>query len=218
MQAKAEPLTLQRTKEPKDGIYSAPYFVAHVKKVLQQQFTPAVVFKGGLTVYTTLDTRLQGYAEKRRRRRRSTTPRTPRSPSSPSTRKNGYVKALVGGRDYNKRKFNLATQGYRQPGSSFKTFVLAEAIDQGMPPMVQGRLVVASRDSRQAQALDRRQQRGRGTRHDVARERDPRSVNTVFARVAIRDRHQERREDGQADGHRDEAAELSLDRAGRQRT
>ena len=63
-QAKAEPLVLMRTKEPKDGVYAAPYYVAHVKKVLQQQFTPAVVFKGGLTVYTTLDTKLQGYAEK----------------------------------------------------------------------------------------------------------------------------------------------------------
>jgi len=132
-QAKAEPLALMRIKEPVDGVYSAPYFVAHVKKALQQQFTPAVVFKGGLTVYTTLDTKIQGYAEKASRETftNSKDPEVALVSIDPRT---GYVKALVGGRDYAKNKFNLATQGYRQPGSSFKTFVLATAIEQGMPP------------------------------------------------------------------------------------
>jgi penicillin-binding protein 1A len=49
----------------------------------------------------------------------------------PST---GAVKAVVGGSDFEQVKFNLATQGKRQPGSSFKTFVLAEAIRQGISP------------------------------------------------------------------------------------
>ena len=48
--------------------------------------------------------------------------------------KTGYIKAMVGGRDYAKNKFNLATQGRRQPGSSFKTFVLVTALEEGMPP------------------------------------------------------------------------------------
>jgi penicillin-binding protein 1A len=41
---------------------------------------------------------------------------------------------MVGGRDYNQSPFNLATEGERQPGSSFKPFVLAEALEQGISP------------------------------------------------------------------------------------
>jgi penicillin-binding protein 1A len=50
---------------------------------------------------------------------------------------NGYVRALVGGRDFfggtPEAKFDLATQGMRQSGSSFKPFVLAAALDKGVP-------------------------------------------------------------------------------------
>jgi penicillin-binding protein 1A len=52
--------------------------------------------------------------------------------------RNGYVRALVGGRDFfgpePEAKFDLATQGMRQTGSSFKPFVLAEALAQGISP------------------------------------------------------------------------------------
>ena len=44
----------------------------------------------------------------------------------------GEVLAMVGGDDYATRPFNLATQGQRQPGSSFKPFILAEALTQGI--------------------------------------------------------------------------------------
>src|SRR5919197_808620 len=46
----------------------------------------------------------------------------------------GEVRAMVGGRDYQKSPFNLATQGQRQPGSAFKPFVLAEALRHGISP------------------------------------------------------------------------------------
>jgi penicillin-binding protein 1A len=46
----------------------------------------------------------------------------------------GEVRAMVGGRDYDARPFNLATQGRRQPGSAFKPFILAEALHQGIGP------------------------------------------------------------------------------------
>lgn len=131
--AMATKLKLKREILPLDGIYRAPYFVAQVKKQLQQEFSPAVVFKGGMTIYTTLDTKLQGYAEAAVKKRLggSRDPETALVSIDPRT---GYVKALVGGRDYHKSKFNLATQGQRQPGSSFKTFVLVTALEMGMPP------------------------------------------------------------------------------------
>jgi penicillin-binding protein 1A len=47
---------------------------------------------------------------------------------------NGAIRAMVGGRDYNTSKFNRATQARRQPGSSFKMFVFAAALEDGMTP------------------------------------------------------------------------------------
>jgi penicillin-binding protein 1A len=41
---------------------------------------------------------------------------------------------MIGGRDYNESPFNLATQGQRQPGSAFKPFILATALQQGISP------------------------------------------------------------------------------------
>lgn len=130
--ALAEKPVLKRDPNPEDGIYLAPYFVAHVKKELQAKFSAATVFKGGLVVKTTLDTRLQGYAEQAVASKLGNS--GPEGALVSIDPRNGYVKALVGGRDYHLNKFNLATQGKRQPGSSFKTFVLASAIEQGMPP------------------------------------------------------------------------------------
>ena len=47
---------------------------------------------------------------------------------------NGEIKAMVGGRDFNRSKFNRATQALRQVGSSFKPYVYTAAIDQGAAP------------------------------------------------------------------------------------
>lgn len=46
----------------------------------------------------------------------------------------GHIKAMVGGRDYNRSVFNRATQARRQPGSAFKTFIFAAAMDKGYTP------------------------------------------------------------------------------------
>ena len=47
---------------------------------------------------------------------------------------NGAVRALVGGFDYNKNKFNHVTQSWRQPGSSFKPFIYSAALEKGYSP------------------------------------------------------------------------------------
>ena len=48
--------------------------------------------------------------------------------------KNGAVRALVGGFDYNRNKFNHVTQAWRQPGSSFKPFIYSAALEKGFTP------------------------------------------------------------------------------------
>ena len=121
-----------RSVQSATGIYDAPYFVAHVKKILQVQYGTTQVFGGGLRVYTTLDPELQSIAEQ-------SVAEVLDRPDDPDCAlvaidpRNGYVRALVGGKDWATNKFNLATQGRRQPGSSLKTFVLVTALVSGMP-------------------------------------------------------------------------------------
>ena len=92
------------------------------------------LFAGGLRIYTTYDTDAQVEALKARD---GVLPQNERgftmalAAIEPST---GAVRALVGGPGFETEKFNLATQGDRQPGSSFKTFVLVTALEQNFIP------------------------------------------------------------------------------------
>jgi 1A family penicillin-binding protein len=132
--ATAETVTLKRAANINEtGVYAAPYFVAHVKKVLQDEYGTSLVFKGGLKVYTTLDTKMQTMAESSVRgilNQRS----DPDAALVAIDPNNGHIKALVGGKDWSKKKFNFATQARRQPGSAFKMFTLVTALESGMPP------------------------------------------------------------------------------------
>ena len=112
----------------------APYFVDYVKQQLyDKKFTDRDVFRGGLRIYTTLDPGLQqnaGNAVK------TVFPQDP-GPSYGLVSvdsENGYIYAMVGGKDYNSNKFNVITQGRRQPGSVFKVPVLMESIRQHFSP------------------------------------------------------------------------------------
>jgi len=182
-EAHATKLKLKRNKVPRDGIYRAPYFVAHVKKLLQMQFSRATVFKGGLTVYTTLDTRMQSYAEKAMKQRLGR-PGDPKGALVSIDPRNGYVKALYGGADYRKNKFNLATQGLRQPGSSFKTFVLVTALEKGMPPsmMIDSSSPAVIKAKPKPWVVGNSEGSGHGMTSLASA--TAASINTVFARVA----------------------------------
>jgi len=111
----------------------APYFVEYVKQELIKKYDENVVFKGGLRVYTTIDLKMQRSAEDAAWSilDRPGDPSVAITAIEPQT---GYIKAMVGGRDFEKNKYNLATSRNRQPGSSFKTFVFAAAIENGMSP------------------------------------------------------------------------------------
>jgi penicillin-binding protein 1A len=109
----------------------APYFIDFVKQQLyEQKFNDYDVFKGGLRIYTTLDTDLQKKAEKAVLNvfPDEIKPSYSLICSDPG---NGYIYTLIGGKDYSESKFNIATQGKRQPGSVFKTAVLMESVRQG---------------------------------------------------------------------------------------
>jgi penicillin-binding protein 1B len=135
-QAVASPLTTSRF--PKTS-RSAPFFVDLVLKQLKETYPETQLRTEGLRVFTTLDTIMQRSAEQSldsgidalNKRypylRKSPTPLEGVILTiQPGT---GYVKALVGGRSYSKTQFNRAIQARRQPGSLFKPFVYATAMD-----------------------------------------------------------------------------------------
>lgn len=117
------------------GVY--PYWTQYIKEVLSEDFSSDTVMKGGLKVYTTLDPDAQEEAQKAVADRLAYIGRDGLESAlvavDPST---GYIKAMVGGSDFSKNQVNLATQGMRQPGSSFKAFTLVAAIRDGMDPDV----------------------------------------------------------------------------------
>ncbi len=113
---------------------AAPYFANYVKDQLVNRFGPAKTFGGGLKVKTTLRVDLQGMA---RDAIASVLPPNGNGPTAAMVvldAQKGDVLAMVGGENYHKNQFNLATQGERQPGSSFKPFVLATALRDNMAP------------------------------------------------------------------------------------
>jgi penicillin-binding protein 1A len=111
-----------------------PYFFSYVRDQLIDEYGANTVSSGGLRVYTTINPRLQVAARKAITSTLylRTDPAAAIVSINPA---NGAIRAMTAvtpGRYGN--QFNLASQGTRQPGSTFKTFVLAAAIEQGMNP------------------------------------------------------------------------------------
>jgi penicillin-binding protein 1A len=111
----------------------APYFVNYVKQQLIEKYGTRRVFGGGLNVQTTIDLRLQKLA----RHAIQSVLKEPNGPSAALVAvrpRTGEILAMYGGDNFRQSQFNLAVQGERQPGSSFKPFVLATALKQGISP------------------------------------------------------------------------------------
>lgn len=130
----------QRASIDPSAMTQGPYFVALVTEQLYQQFGGVKALTGGLRVYTTLDTSVQQFAEaavmKRlieldKRHKEGEPLQAALVAIEPAT---GYVRAVVGGRSYAESPFNRATMAKRQPGSAFKPFVFAAALEAGFSP------------------------------------------------------------------------------------
>ncbi|HXB25689.1 MAG TPA: PBP1A family penicillin-binding protein [Gemmatimonadaceae bacterium] len=159
-EARAYPLQLARRRESGDV---APYYVEWVREQLDAQFGRSL-YEQGLKVYTTLDPDMQSAADRALEQQlraieggrygkfphityeqyiaRNASGEQQDIANSPYLQgcfialepRTGAVRALVGGRDFDDSKFNRCTQALRQPGSSFKPIVYADAIQNGRPP------------------------------------------------------------------------------------
>lgn len=113
----------------------APYFVDYVKQLLQSdEFNISELSQGGLAIYTSLDVNAQEQAKKAVNDGLAEYDSDMDGSLTSIDPSNGHIVAMVGGKDYEKNQFNLATQMSRQAGSSFKPFTLIAAMLDGVDP------------------------------------------------------------------------------------
>jgi len=116
------------------------YFTDHINTLLENRYGTEAVFRQGLTVTTTLDSRIQAKAvEALKNGVNRVAKRHPEHPGPQGALvamdpKSGRVRALVGGVDYTRSQYNRAVKANRQPGSVFKPFVYAAAFEKGFQP------------------------------------------------------------------------------------
>lgn len=151
--AKAEPVEILPLKKDSVG----DYFCEYVRQILEKKYGARTIYREGLRVYTTLDLNLQRIAEAAvesnlKAMEERLHYRIRYAPSGAASKQNraktdyiqaaflaidphtGYIKAMVGGRDFSESEWNRAVQAPRQPGSAFKVFTYTAAIDNGMTP------------------------------------------------------------------------------------
>jgi penicillin-binding protein 1A len=132
-QALPAPKNIQAPQQPLVEGVDVGYFTSWVQQQLIERYGAPRVYNGGLQIKTTLDLGLQRAAEQ------AVNGYLP-GPAGPAAalvaieNSTGEVRAMVGGRNYDETPFNLATEGERQPGSSFKAFDLAAALEDGISP------------------------------------------------------------------------------------
>jgi penicillin-binding protein 1A len=113
-----------------DGLQTG-YFTTWVEQQLIERYGAERALEGGLTVHTTIDLELQRAAENAVHNYVDYS-EGPQAALVAVENSTGDVRAMVGGTNYDTMPFNLATAGERQPGSAFKAFDLATAIEQGI--------------------------------------------------------------------------------------
>jgi penicillin-binding protein 1A len=131
-QALPAPHIVQAPREQTVEGVDAGYFTSWVQQQVIERYGSRA-FLGGLRIKTTLDLELQKAAEAAVESYLAYSG-GPTASMVVIENSTGEVRAMVGGRDYNTSPFNLATEGERQPGSSFKAFDLAAALEDGISP------------------------------------------------------------------------------------
>jgi penicillin-binding protein 1A len=138
--AMREPLKLAHKKAPQlGGYYKARHFVDYVVRNLRETYGDDMLFKGGLSVVTTLNYRMQRDAERAARagvRKYGQNYHLSECGLVAIEPQTGFIRAMVGGvqEPWERFQFNCAEQAHRSPGSAFKAFVYATALEEGWTP------------------------------------------------------------------------------------
>ena len=125
---------------PENGAAQYPYFVDYVRQYLTDKYGATYgedfVYKSGLKIETTVDPRLQQLADQVVNNAVGKAEPTVAMSLVSLDPSNGFVKAMVGGRDFAQSQVNLALGGKYGllPGSSMKPYTMATALEQGITP------------------------------------------------------------------------------------
>ncbi len=129
--AEAKPLEVKRGyfySERKED-----FFFEYVRQQLVERYGAQTVAQGGLKVYTTIDLNMQRLARKAIAEVLNE-PEDPASAIVTLNPANGDIEAMAESESYEKSQYNLAADGHRQPGSTFKAIDLADALSRGVDP------------------------------------------------------------------------------------
>jgi penicillin-binding protein 1A len=129
----------------KPSMEKALHLVEYIRRYVEEKYGKDALYKGGLQVFSSIDLHFQGVAqeaveaglkeiEKREKYSSADMALVPEGALICFDLETGYVKAMVGGRDFRKSQFNRVTQAKRQTGSAFKPIVYASALDKGFTP------------------------------------------------------------------------------------
>ena len=134
---KREELKLVKAAAKTSDTNEASYFIDYVTQKLIDKYGADAVYKDGLKIYTTIDMDMQRAAEAAMKAlptydKDGNGIEQPQGALVAIDPHNGYVKAMVGGRGTD--QFNRATMAERQPGSAFKPFVFAAALENNFTP------------------------------------------------------------------------------------
>lgn len=134
-EAYREPLAIVPMAEDRQASV-APYFRDYIRKVVEDKLkiSETLYDSGGLRIYTTLDRSAQGAAEAAVAEQVGTTGELQAALVSLDPR-TGYIKAMVGGKNYSENQYNRVFTVTRQPGSSFKPVVYLTALANGFSPL-----------------------------------------------------------------------------------
>jgi penicillin-binding protein 1A len=129
--AESAPLELKRGdfySQKREG-----FFFEYVRQQLIKRYGRHTVEQGGLKVYTTLDLHMQELAHNAIAEVLNE-PEDPASAIVTINPHNGYIEAMAESESYEQSQYNLASEGHRQPGSTFKAIDLADALSRGVDP------------------------------------------------------------------------------------
>lgn len=135
--------------------FASDYFIEHIRTYLERKYGTEKLFEGGLRIYTTLDPELTSYADsvfnqylrgvENSGGHRNRYDQVPKGAFDIDTKyiqgglllienNTGYVRTIIGGRNFEHSKFNRMTQAKRQPGSSIKPVYYTLAVEKGYTP------------------------------------------------------------------------------------